>query len=419
MNVSFTTKNGLCLGCGLCEDICPTNSVSVNIVKGEYKPIVDGTKCLGDKCSKCVKICPGLGVDLKQISSVVHSDASNIDTYIGRYVQLYSGYCKDEDIRYHSASGGMITGLLVWLLEKGVIQGAVVTRFSEKDHLTPEPFIARSKEELLSAKSSKYCPVSMQGIRKQIREAEGKYIIVGLPCHIHGFRKIEKIDKKFKEHVYAYWGIYCSSGRTFNLTDYLFKRRKIEKEGILYFAYRDNGCLGNMVVRGIDNNKEYKHEESFGQYYCTLRSFFIPRRCELCVDHFAELADVSFGDIHIKPFSDDHVGISSVVVRTEEMNNLILEAYQDNAISIKTLDTKTLNASQQMAKTKKHKYFSFLRLREMMGKLAPKYDMEYKCLSPVKALLAYTSINVQRFIGRHRSLWWLIDILKKNKGYGQ
>lgn len=313
----------------------------------------------------------------------------------------------------------MITGLLVWLLEKGIIQGAVVTRFSEKDHLTPEPFIARCKEELLSAKSSKYCPVSMQGIRKQIRETEGKYIIVGLPCHIHGFRKIEKIDKKFKENVYAYWGIYCSSGRIFNMTDYVLDRRGIDKKTISYFAYRDNGCLGNMVVRGNNNNKEYKHEESFGQYYCTLRSFFIPRRCEFCVDHFAELADVSFGDIHIKPFSDDHVGISSVVVRTEKMNEILQDAYHNGAINIQKIDAGTLNASQSMAKAKKHKYYSFVNLRKKMGWAVPVYDIEYRRKSVVKTLLAYASINAQRFVGGHRSLWWLIDLLKEKKGNGQ
>ena len=256
MNISHTTSNNLCLGCGLCEDVCPASTIHVGIVKGEYHPIIDETKCLGDKCSKCFKICPGLGVSIDNISEQVHRDTdTEKDKYIGRYTQLYSGHCTDEEIRYHSASGGMITGLLVWLLDKGIIQGAVVTRFSEKDHLTPEPFIARTKEELISARSSKYCPVSMLGIRKQVLESAGKYVIVGLPCHIHGFRKIEEIDKKFKEHVFAYWGLYCSSGRTFHLTDYVLQQRKIDKRNIRYFAYRDEGCLGSLVVKYLPQTK--------------------------------------------------------------------------------------------------------------------------------------------------------------------
>ena len=420
MNVNYTTKHNLCLGCGLCEDFCPTDSITFGIEHGEYRPIVSETSCLGEKCSRCAKICPGLGIELNEISKDIQADANYYDPYIGRYVSLYTGFCSDDNIRYHSASGGMITGLLTYLLDKNIIQGAVVTKFSDNDHITPKTFIARSSDELFSAKSSKYCPVSMQSIRKQVREAEGKYVIVGLPCHIQGFRKIEKKDKKFKEHVLAYWGIYCSSGRTFYLTDYVLDRRKIDKRDISYFAYRDNGCLGNLVVDGKSKeNKDYHYEESFGQYYCTLRSFFIPRRCGFCIDHFAELADLSFGDIHIKPYSDNKIGISSIVARTKDMNQLLLDAHHNGAIQIQNLDAETLNASQQMAKTKKHKYYSHVWLAKKMGLKTPEYDIEYKRIGIVKTLLSFILINSQRFIGRHRSLWWLIDFLKSKKGNGQ
>ncbi len=415
-NINITLDNSLCLGCGLCEDICPTNSISVGVLNGEYRPAVDEVNCLESRCGKCLKICPGIGVDINQISSEVQSDTFYQDVYIGRYVSLYTGYSTDDDIRYHSASGGMITGLLEYLIGQKIIQGAVVTKFSDDDHMTPMTFIARSNSELYSAKSSKYCPVSMQGIRKQIREAEGKYIIVGLPCHIQGFRKVEMMDKKFKDHIFAYWGVYCSSGRSFNLTDYVLDRRNIDKKKISYFAYRDNGCLGNMVVKGEkQDGNDYKYEESFGNYYCTLRSFFIPRRCEFCIDHFAELADISFGDIHIKPYSDDHIGINSIVVRNNVMNEVLLKAFRDGAVEIKELDAKTLNASQHMAKTKKHKYYSHIWLARKLGMKVPSYDINYKRLSLIKTILSFVSISTQRFIGRHRSLWKIIDILKTSK----
>ena len=244
MNVNDTTKNHLCLGCGLCEDVCPTGSIAIGIKHGEYRPIVNDTSCLGDKCSRCNRICPGLGVNLKELSQKI-TDADDVkeDRIIGRYVSLYTGHSTDNNIRYHSASGGLVTGSLIYLIEKKIIDGAVVTRFSAIDNITPEFFIARSREKLISARSSKYCPVSMQGIRKQISEADGKYVIVVLPCHLHGFRKIEQTDKKFREHVFAYWGLYCSFGRTYHETEYILKTIGVNKNHIKYFLIEMKGVL--------------------------------------------------------------------------------------------------------------------------------------------------------------------------------
>lgn len=426
MNVNNTKKHNLCLGCGLCEDICPASAITVGIVKGEYRPAVDESKCLGDKCSRCAKICPGLGVNLHELTdSTIPQENSKEDRYIGRYQQLYTGHCTDEDIRFHSASGGMVTGLLIYLLEKKTIDGAVVTRFSAKDNLTPETFIARTKEELIAARSSKYCPVSMQGVRKQIREAEGKYVIVGLPCHLHGFRKIEETDKKFKEHVFAYWGLYCSSGRTFYLTDYVLKQRGIAKQDIHYFAYRDEGCLGSLVIKYQSDNKkdrqdapsnsEKVYKERYGSYI-NLRSFFIPRRCHFCIDHSAELSDISFGDIHIKPYSDDTIGVNSIIVRNPKMDELLQQAAKDGVIVLDELPVETLVASQKMAKVKKTKYASLVYLGNKLGMNVPQYGMEPKQkLGFVKSMLYLMNLNVQYMIGHHNYLWPLIKHTIKKK----
>lgn len=412
MNVSYTTKHHLCLGCGLCEDICPSNSIAIGIDDGEYRPQVNESSCLGDICSRCAKICPGLGVNLKELSRKVTDvgDAKE-NVIIGRYTNLYTGHSTDEDIRFHSASGGLVTGLLIYLIERKRIDGAVVTRFSSADNTTPEVFIARTKEELISARSSKYCPVSMYGIRKQVREADGKYVIVGLPCHLHGFRKIEQTDKKFRDHVYAYWGLYCSSGRTFNLTDYVLQQRKIDIRNIRYFAYRDEGCLGSLVVRHLDQ----VYKERFGSYY-NLRSYFIPRRCHFCIDHSAELSDISFGDIHIKPYSDDKVGVNSVIVRNAKMNELLQQAVKDGAVILDELQENTLIASQKMARVKKTKYASLVCWGKKVGIKVPEYDVvPQRRIGFMKSMLYMLNLNVQYMVGHNKRLWPIIKYTVKKK----
>lgn len=411
-NISFTTKNQLCLGCGICENVCPTHAIKIAVEKGEYRPQWDEEACLGDKCGRCLNVCPGKGEPLKQMTGET-TDGDNVDKYIGNYCYTYTGYCNEHEIRYHSASGGMLTGFLIYLLEKGYIDGALVTRFSREDHITPEPFIARTKEELIEARSSKYCPVSMNKALSLVKEKEGRYVVVGVPCVIQGFRNLAKMNRIFRERVVGYFSIYCSSNRSFHARDFLLEQYQVKKEDVEYFAFRDNGCLGSMVIDAKGNIKKSEYH----YYYGRLRSFFKPRRCLTCVDHYGMLADVNFGDIHIKPFSDDKIGISSVVTRTKKWDDLLRQARQDGYLTLDEIDAKTVNESQKvMLYPKKRRAKAAMALNRLCGYKNPEQDIDLGDVHPsVKDYLAEVSTNIQRFIGRHHGLWFLVKLSNLGK----
>lgn len=409
-NIFYTVKNNLCTGCGVCEDICPKHCITIQNKNGDNRPVLDAVQCLGDKCGRCLKVCPGVGVHLAGMSKQLFlDDTVKEDNYVGRYISLYTGYSNDYDIRYHSASGGMVSQLLIWLLEKNYIDGAVVTAFDNTKPLMVRSYIAKSRDEIIMARSSKYGPVSLAGAISAIKkEKASRFVVVGLPCHIHAFRKAEYLDGKLKEKVVGYFGILCSSGRSFNLTDYVLKERNLNREKLAYFAYRDNGCLGEMVA--IDDNKTYR--EDFQSYYHPLRSFFLPRRCLFCVDHYAELADVSFGDIHIAPYSEDKVGVNAIVVRSDFWKSKLAEAALDGVVSLNDLDVEVLKKSQKMAYKKKGRNMAFLKLNEKMGRIVPQYDVEENVSVSLSVLLDYVQNRIQQFIGSHRNLWWTIKFLK-------
>lgn len=348
-NINYTLQNNICTGCGICEDVCPKHCITIKRVNGEHRPMIDEALCVD--CGKCLKVCPGMGINLSQISADLYSHEKDIkqDKYIGRYVALHTGYSTDNDIRLHSASGGMVSQFLVFLLEKGIIDGAVVTGFG-KDKLTPLSYVARTRDEVLAARSSKYCPVALNKVGNEIASLDsGRYVVIGVPCHIQGFRKRMKIDKRLRERIVGLFSIFCSSGRTFHAQDFIFYHYGVRRDNVDYFAYRDNGCLGYLTIkerkRGVGDEefpslgamkectecRESKFLKKisipFTRYYGPLlRSFFKPHRCLTCIDHYGELADVCFGDIHIKPYSDDKVGISSWIVRTAEWEALFRQA---------------------------------------------------------------------------------------------
>lgn len=436
-NVEYTTRNHLCTGCGVCEDVCPKHCIAITRLHAEHRPIIDESKCLGNKCSRCLKTCPGIGINLLGMAKEMFCDvAIKEDEYIGRFIGIHAGYSKNQDIRFHSASGGMVSQFLVFLLDKKIIDGAVVTGYAD-DHITPKSYIARSKEDILNARSSKYCPVALNKVGNEIAKSDGKYVIVGLPCHIQGFRKRAEIDKRFRDRVIGYFSIYCSSNRTFNAQDFIFKSLSIKKNDIGYFAYRDDGCLGNLTIltksggggeefpslRTMESSTKCRESESlkkisipYTSYYGRkLRSFFKPHRCLTCIDHYGELADVCFGDLHVKPYSDDKTGISSWITRSVFWENMFEKAADEGYILMENISPDLLNKSQaEMLFPKKRRAKVVTNIDGFFGKTTPVYD---KLLEKphLKDYVSEIVCFAQQFIGRHRSLWPIIYLVNKGK----
>ncbi|MCQ2123215.1 MAG: Coenzyme F420 hydrogenase/dehydrogenase, beta subunit C-terminal domain [Fibrobacter sp.] len=409
-NVSQTVKSNLCLGCGICSDACPTNSIKISVVNGEYRPIIDQSTCNNSKgCHRCSNACPGLGIPLKKIGSEkFESTSSSYHKLIGWYQKSYSGYALDYETRFHGASGGILTAFIAYLLDNKIISGAVVAENDMSQPFLNKTVLVHDSKELFKARSSKYCPVTFSGIIKQIKQQEGQVIIVGSPCAIQGFRKYEKLDAKFREKVFGLFGLYCSCGRTFNLTEYVFKQRKIEQAKLTYFQYRDEGCLGSLVAK---TDKEYKEE--FQLYYHPLRSFFIPNRCQFCIDHYSELADVSFGDIHYGKYKDDKIGVNSLIVRNQKFIGLLESAADAGYIKLDDLSEEELVKCQQSAPKKKGRVGGVLKFAKTIGLTTPEYDVELTNFSYPKSIAYYLFAKFQMFIGKRRKLWWIIPLFTK------
>lgn len=427
-NIKKTLNADLCTGCGICEGACPTGAISMIVTEGNFRPVVDKEKCTN--CGRCIKACPGLGVDLVGLADKYQSDASNHDKMVGRYEKCFTGYSNDDEVRFHSASGGMVSQFLIWLLENKKIDGAIVTKFDKESPLLVKTFIATTREDIISARSSKYAPVTLNRTAQDIKAAPGsRYVVVGLPCHIQGMRKLMDIDKKLREKVIGLFGIYCSCGRSFYLTEHVFKERGISKNKITYFQYRDEGCLGKMVVKvpegnantirvndsnseSVLYNKDVVYKEHYQSYYHPLRSFFVPRRCLFCIDHYAELSDVCFGDIHIKPYSDDKVGVNSIIVKNKKWLSLLEECQKVGEVHIDEVSFQTISDSQKMSFKKKGRNGAFVNLCKKLGMTVPRYDVDYLRQPTKRDCLDYVQNRFQQYLGRHKSLWWLVTRLK-------
>ena len=394
--ISQVVKDELCTGCGTCIALCPEKAIklTINEKKGIYVPQLNEEKC--NNCGICYKVCPGHEVDFKQLNLEIFGKEPE-DIIIGNYLNCYIGHATDYDIRYNSASGGLVTQLLIFALEEGIIDGALVTRMKKDKPLEPEPFIARTKEEIIEAAKSKYCPVPANVALKEILESkEGeKFAVVGLPCHIHGIREAEQINKKLREKIVLHLGIVCNHTPTFLATEFLLKKMKIKKEDVTKLDYRGEGWPGGMKITTKEGNKIFVPHFSSGYWGIVFNSFFFPTRCTLCSDKICELSDVSFADAWMPELmKDNDVGTSLIISRSKISEEIFNEAASKGKIELKKVSEKVALQSQGLYAVKK-RLKARIRILRMFGKKIPGYqqDLLNSSFSDYRYALSFYSKN--------------------------
>ncbi len=356
MNIKNIVKKGLCIGCGTCVGVCPTDAVEIKINKrGFYTPKINEKKCTD--CDLCSKVCPQINKtkNFDELNKFVFGKISD-DKIIGNYINCYVGHSTDEILRFEASSGGVVTQLLITALEKGIIDGALVTRMRKDYPLIPDPFIARTKEEIISAMCSKYCPVPANIMLKEIINSKKneKFAVVGLPCQIIGIRKLEMINKKLQEKIVLHIGLFCASTKSFFGTDFILKKKKIEKKNVRSIKYRGKDWPGYMQIEHTKGNilLPLFHPLYFGAIY----PFFTNICCMGCANHIPLFSDMSVGD----PWGikKDPKGDSLLISRTMFGEEIIKISSNLNHIETKDIKKEDLFVHPTIKMQKKsHNFF--------------------------------------------------------------
>jgi len=357
--------------------VCPQDAISLDMDKHfqMYEPHIRSDAC--SSCGICYDTCPGHSVDFKGLNrNIFGKDAEDI--VLGSYLGSYIGHATEHEVRYRASSGGVVTGLLVYALEEGIIDGALVTRMNGDRPWKPEPFIAKTRNEIIEASASKYCPVPANIMIRELLSAQEdeKFAVVGLPCHIQGIRKAEQAYKKLKERVVLHIGLFCSHNDTFWQTDYLLKSMDVSKDDIKSIRYRGDGWPGTMSVQlrsGKDSSMPF-HKAIFPHVLW----FNAMNRCLYCCDLTAELADVSVGDPWIPEVTaGEKIGQSIFLVRTENAHSLVFRAARDERLNFTPIPAERVKESISMGETKKVDVQVRMSFRKMIGKSIPDYNADF------------------------------------------
>jgi len=405
VNVERVYNAGLCTQCGTCAAMCPHSAIHMEWDgKSGYVLSVDEDLC--HECDLCYEICPGHAVDFERLSDRFLGGGTD-NWRIGRYLSCHVGHATQQAVRWNAASGGIVTALLVAALRNGAIDGALVTRMNPESPLEPLSLLATTEEDILAATGSKYCPVAANLRLREVLSSEGRYAVVGLPCHIQGLRKAQTRSRKLREKVAVSISIFCGLNMSPAGTRMMLRRHGISIENVAQIKYRGAGWPGSLQVELRDGQT---CTEPYIDYFDDHFMCYEMHRCNLCSDSFGELADISCGDAWLPEYkSSDDQGTSVVVVRSERGREF-LSSVGPGVLALDPLSIDKAVQTQRLALVWKKDWLrAKAALCKLTGREVPTYEHN---LPPARltGYLGWTRTIISRYMHR---LWHRLRDLNK------
>lgn len=355
-SVHQIVEKSLCMGCGFCEPLCPEKFDAIRVrydeKRGHYIPYVDDDKCT--ECGICLNMCPGEEIDYNKLMLTQFGELAR-DQKIGHYLKTCTGYAKDDGIRANGASGGMVTQLLAFALEKGLIDGAVVTRMDPEKCFEPQFIIARSREELLTTQKSQYLPMPLGVAMREVLKSDMRVAVVGLPCHIQGLRKSQALSRRLRERIVLTFGLLCFGTTRRTGVEYFLKTHQINPADLQSISFRSDTYPGRIRVK-LKDGAEKTFNRGFEvkkwdiaehlNLWTAFRAPFYMDRCFTCADGTSELADISFGDPWLPEFRNEKLGRTMMIIRSEKGKQLVDQAMAEGKVTIEDLSPEKVYQSQ-------------------------------------------------------------------------
>lgn len=304
--ISEVHEKNLCGSCGGCVSFCSAHEIGAIEMGADGIPkYANEDNCL--KCGICYFICPNINVFDDELK-----EKYNWKTPVGSFQRVSVAQSTNEDVRKLATDGGVVTSLLLYMLENKIIDGAIVSKKSGM--FSREPMIATTKDDLLAASGSRFSDLShveelgkystysptLYGL-KGLRNLDlARIAVVGTPCQIHTIRKMQTLGI-LPSHVVKFTvGLFCMENFSF---DELAKE-KLEKE--MNFSINDIVKMNikeDLIIELADGRTLHVPFED-------LDSVVRPA-CLACSDFANDFADLSVGGLGAPE------GYTTTMLRTE------------------------------------------------------------------------------------------------------
>jgi coenzyme F420 hydrogenase subunit beta len=301
------------------------------------------------ECGLCYRFCSGREMDFQALSEA-HLGSRPHDPLLGYYRQLQVAQATSKETREGAASGGVVTALLLHLLQTERIKGVLGVTMDQNRPWRCQAALLTKPEEVRGAAQSKYSVVTLDALLHTARRKPGPFAVVGLPCHVHGLRRLQRIAS-YREKFPLLIGLFCGFNLEPAATDHLISKAGFAKDQVAQLQYRGGPWPGGLVIDTRDGRRHTMVKDS----YSYVNLMYVPHRCLTCPDLTNELADLSVGDTWLEEYSG---GWSTVISRSALGAELLAEAAQAGVLATEGIERDAvLRSHGHLFAYKKEGYF--------------------------------------------------------------
>jgi len=299
----------LCSGCAACILVCPFGCLEYF----EERPKLI-KKC--ETCGICPKVCPRFEFSQAALEKLVFERERRSEEEFGIYRRLVIARAASDSILRLCQDGGVVSALLTYAFNNGVIDSAIVSATRKDEPWFPIPRLISTPEEVLDSAGTRYTySPNLLALQEAVKQKKKSLAFVGTPCQMQSLRRIEAFPlRKYSGIIRFTIGLMCTESFTY---EGLMKRHV---EGVLGVNLNDvtkMNIKGKVLVATKSGEIKAIPLQEAKQY--------TRKGCLPCTDFSSELADISTGGLGLS-------GWTFTIIRTKKGEEIFDSAEKAGAV---------------------------------------------------------------------------------------
>jgi coenzyme F420 hydrogenase subunit beta len=302
----------MCIGCGACVAVDPSLQLQLDPKKQGFRPSHAGDR-------RAASVCPAISVDFAGLHEHVFP-GQHVGPH-GVVDSVWLAQSTHHERNLKASSGGLIKELLHTLLAENDVDGII--SLVHVDRLQYGAALITETNQIDNLPGSIYHAVDFSNALKLLREADGRFVLVAIPCQLEGiFSYIYQYDPSLAKKIRATIGLLCGWQYTHHAIRAISEYVGVDFRELTDIAWRGGGPIGKLRLDTAGEQKQISRRLNFSYQVAFDRSFNIPR-CHLCINHSNFLADIVVGDAWLPSTVFTRTGISILICRAPWTRGLV------------------------------------------------------------------------------------------------